>query len=151
MSLRPRAVFDTSVLVSALIIGGSAPRRALLAALGIYDLCASTDTLAELATVLSRPKFNRYRPPAVREAFAALVAANSVLIAVDPAADQVVRGVCRDPQDAKFLSLALACAAEVVVTGDDDLLVLDGWQGIGIVSPTTFLQALADDDSFPGT
>jgi predicted nucleic acid-binding protein len=48
--------------------------------------------------------------------------------------------VCRNPTDDKFLELALNGKADVIVTGDSDLLVLDPFQGIPIISPATFVQ-----------
>jgi predicted nucleic acid-binding protein len=45
---------------------------------------------------------------------------------------------CRDPDDDKFLELALASGARAIVTGDTYLLVLDPWRGIRIVKLTDF-------------
>jgi hypothetical protein len=46
---------------------------------------------------------------------------------------------CRDPKDNKFLELALAGNADCIVTGDKDLLVLNPFRGIKIISPSDFL------------
>lgn len=46
---------------------------------------------------------------------------------------------CRDPSDNKFLELALCGNADVLVTGDNDLLVLNPFRGIAIVTPRDFL------------
>ena len=48
---------------------------------------------------------------------------------------------CRDPKDDKFLELALNGHANVIVSGDADLLVLDGFQGIPIINPAAFTHA----------
>lgn len=45
---------------------------------------------------------------------------------------------CRDPSDDKFLELAVTGRAELIVTGDLDLLVLDPFRGISIVTPGAF-------------
>lgn len=45
---------------------------------------------------------------------------------------------CRDPDDVKILGLAMAAGADYIVTGDKDLLVLDTYGGIPIVSPRSF-------------
>jgi uncharacterized protein len=42
---------------------------------------------------------------------------------------------CRDPKDDKFLEVALNGRANGIITGDDDLLALDPWRGIIILSP----------------
>jgi predicted nucleic acid-binding protein len=47
--------------------------------------------------------------------------------------------VCRDPDDDQIIGAALAGNAEYVVTGDKDLLVLQTFQGINIISPRDFL------------
>lgn len=49
--------------------------------------------------------------------------------------------VCRDPTDDKFLELAINGAADVIVSGDADLLVLHPFRGIPILSPAGFIRA----------
>jgi hypothetical protein len=46
---------------------------------------------------------------------------------------------CRDPKDNKYLELALSGQAECIVTGDDDLLVLNSFRGIEILTVQEFL------------
>jgi putative PIN family toxin of toxin-antitoxin system len=46
---------------------------------------------------------------------------------------------CRDPKDDKFLELALDGQADLLVTGDEDLLALHPWRGIPILSPADYL------------
>ena len=57
---RERVVLDTNALVSRLLLPDSLPARAVSKALDDADLLVSAATLAELADVLSRPKFDRY-------------------------------------------------------------------------------------------
>ncbi len=45
---------------------------------------------------------------------------------------------CRDPGDDKFLELAVNGRADVIVSGDDDLLALDTFRGIPIISTAAF-------------
>ncbi len=49
--------------------------------------------------------------------------------------------MCRDPDDDKFLELALSGDADVIVSGDDDLLVLHPFRGIPILSCDAFLES----------
>lgn len=51
---------------------------------------------------------------------------------------------CRDPKDNFLLSLALSARADLIVTGDKDLLVLHPFRGIHIVSYTEFEHRLTD-------
>ena len=48
---------------------------------------------------------------------------------------------CRDPDDDKFLELAVNGRADVIVSGDDDLLALDTFRGIPIITPAAFGRA----------
>ena len=46
------------------------------------------------------------------------------------------------PRDNKFLALAVYCVTDALVSSDDDLLVLNPYQGIAILTPKEFLQGL---------
>ena len=98
-----------------------------------HQVVMSPATAAELDRVLARPKFQRYITPAERQDFM-LALARTVTIVQASAQLQV----CRDPRDDKFLDLALAARAGVLVTGDKDLLVLDPFEGLRIVTPAEF-------------
>jgi predicted nucleic acid-binding protein len=47
---------------------------------------------------------------------------------------------CRDNKDNKYLELALAARASIIVSSDDDLLVLDPWRGIRILRPIDYIR-----------
>lgn len=53
--------------------------------------------------------------------------------------------ICRDPKDNKFLELAIAGKADVIVTGDEDLVVLDPFEGIPVIQPSEFLLLVRQD------
>jgi putative PIN family toxin of toxin-antitoxin system len=134
-----RVVFDTSTLVSAALRVGSTPHQALVQAVAQGEVCVSAATLSELEQVLLRPKFDRYQPPEVRQAFVALVRKVAVLVPVSSADEASIVPTCRDPKDNPFLALAIACAADVLVSSDADLLVLHPWRGVPIVTPGSYL------------
>lgn len=134
-----RIVMDTSTLVSAALRIGSIPHQALLEALASCDLCASAETLAELEGVLDRGKFDRYLARASRSEFVALMRRHVHLFAVQNTSLEAVEPLCRDPTDNQFLALALAAEADVLVSSDEDLLVMDPWRGITIMTPGDFL------------
>lgn len=133
MNLVKRVVLDTSTLVSAALRVDSVPSRALLKALRECELCASEATLQELARVLSRAKFDRYLASAERDRFVDLIRTYSVVWEVLGAVQD-----CRDPQDDKFLALALACNADLLVSSDDDLLTLNPYRDIPVLTPREF-------------
>jgi putative PIN family toxin of toxin-antitoxin system len=132
-------ILDTSVLVSAALRPGSSPHRALLQALATCDLCASAETLAELERVLGRRKLDRYLERELRREFAALIRRHAQLFAVSAAELAAVKPACRDTQDNQFLALARVSQADLIVSGDEDLLVLHPWCGLAIVTPAGFL------------
>lgn len=137
MSFARRVVFDTGVLVSAAILPESIPSLAFEKALLHFELCISTATLAELETVLSRSKFDRYATAVLRQDFIAGYRRHARLIAVEhEVAD------CADAADNKFLALAEAASAELVIASDPHLTEMNPWRGIPIIPPAAFLAAI---------
>jgi len=130
-------VFDTNVVVRALLFAGSTSGRAFRLVLETGEVLVSVATLEELAQVLSRPRFERYVTAAEREEFIEALVERALL--VEPS--EVVRK-CRDPKDDMFLELALAGKADFIVTGDEDLLVLHPFGQTEIVTVEHFLDAV---------
>lgn len=141
MSRIRRVILDTSTLVSAALRTGSVPDQVLLKALRTCQVCASVETLDELAQVLDRKKFDRYLDKESRRAFVEIVRRHLHLFAVQQADLAAVDPPCRDHGDDKFLALALASEADALVSSDDDLLVLHPWRGIPIMTPADFLDS----------
>jgi uncharacterized protein len=138
MSRIQRVILDTSTLVSAAIRAGSVPDQVLVKALGTCEVCASAETLDELAQVLDRKKFDRYLDKESRRDFVALMRRRLRLFTVQQSDLADVDPPCRDPMDNKFLALALASEADALVSSDEDLLILNPWRGIPIMTPTEF-------------
>jgi putative PIN family toxin of toxin-antitoxin system len=128
-----RWVLDTNTLVSRLLLPGGTAARAVDRALALGVPLVSDETLAELADVLARPRFDRWVTLAERQAFIRLLGGVARKV-------RVVHRVqaCRDPRDDKFLHVALNGQAQAIVTGDRDLLVLDPFHGVRIVTPAAF-------------
>jgi putative PIN family toxin of toxin-antitoxin system len=137
--MKQRAVFDTSTLVGAIIRSNSVPYQALSVALNSYELCVSAETLAELEKVLARQRFARYFSIEARLAFVEVIRSEATKVEVDTPSPLDLTPLCRDPKDIRFLALALAAHADVIVSSDQDLLVLNPWRGIPIVTPTQFM------------
>ena len=134
-----RIVFDTSTLVSAALRVGSVPHQALQRAIAQGEVYVSSDTFSELEQVLLRPKFDRYMPRNVRMAFVDLVRSLAVLVPVSATDVANVVPACRDPKDNPFLALVLACAADLLVSSDADLLVLHPWRAVPILTPAAYM------------
>jgi len=127
-------VIDTGVLISAAIRPQSVPALALERALRHYEVCASMATLDELQQVLLRPKFDRYASAAQRQLFLDGIRLQFRLFEVT---QQVAE--CADPKDDKFLALALAVNAELIVASDPHLTQMHPWRSIPILPPAAFL------------
>jgi putative PIN family toxin of toxin-antitoxin system len=134
-----RVVFDTNVIVSALMLLGSPPRRAFDAARQHGQLLVSEATLEELDDVLRRPKLSAYVSEDQRLEFLAAYIRDAEDV------DATIRlRECRDPKDDKFLELAIEGRATHVVLGDQDLLTLSPLRGIAILTPADFLCELGE-------
>ena len=112
----------------------STPAQAVDKAVTNAQLVATAETLHELIEKLLSPKFDRYVPrerrDALLERFVSLVEIMAVL--------QRIRA-SRDPEDDQFLEAAVNGRADVIVTGDKDLLDLSPLRGIAIVTPVDYL------------
>jgi putative PIN family toxin of toxin-antitoxin system len=132
---RARVVVDTNVLVSRLILPQSLPAKALSRAELEARLLISEATMYELADALARPKFDRYVSVEDRKGFLQLLGHIAEFVPII----QLVRE-CRDPKDDKFLDVALNGRADVIITGDADLLALHPWRRVAILSPADYLR-----------
>jgi putative PIN family toxin of toxin-antitoxin system len=132
-----RFVLDTNVVVSALLLADSIPRQAFDKALEQGTILISVPVILELADVLSRKKLNKYLLEDERMRFLiGLLKETELIDTTEPIA------ICRDPNDDKFLELAVDGNADYIVTGDADLLVLHPFRGIQILTPKDFLLTL---------
>ena len=122
-------------MVSALLFGDSVPGRALNHAWRQATLLLSEELAIELRDVLYRPQFDSYVTREERDEFLEALLTQSQFIEVT----ELVQ-VCRDPKDDKILELAVNGNADYVVSGDQDLLTLNPFQGIAIILPAEFLR-----------
>ena len=145
-----KAIIDTNLFVSASILHRGAPYELL----GTWErnafaLLTSRDQRREVRSTLSRPKFVRYGVSSVQvTSLLKRMAAQSTL--VTPLS--VLPLHVRDVKDEPILAAALGGSADYLVTGDDDLLVLDGDPRLGnlrIVTARAFLDVLAADQEEP--
>jgi uncharacterized protein len=132
---RARVVVDTNVLVSRLILPQSLPAQALRRVEHEARLLMSETTMYELADVLGRAKFDRYVSVEDRKGFLQLLGHIAEFVPII----QLV-SACRDPKDDKFLDVASNGRADVIITGDADLLALHPWRRVAILSPADYLR-----------
>lgn len=129
-------VFDTNSLISALLIPSSVSRKALKKADEAGCILFSKNTLSELNEVLIRSKFDRYISLEDRLEYIERLEVRGEIIETTSDFKE-----CRDTKDNKFLNLAYDSKALCIVTGDHDLLVLNPFYGIQIISPSYFLNS----------
>ena len=135
-----RAVIDTNILVRAVIKPSGTVGPVLLRLRhGDYTLLYAQSLLEELIDVLNRPRIrNKYR--LTDQDIQTVV--SLILLRGEAVAPQERITACRDPKDDKFLEVAVSGRADVIVSGDQDLLVLHPFAGIPILPPVAFLQML---------
>jgi putative PIN family toxin of toxin-antitoxin system len=132
-----RVVVDTNVFVSAALKQSSWPGAVIRWLDRFGGLLKSTVTEAQLIAVLQRPYLAPKLPPSYLDKVLQILSKAEMVAIVERIA------ACRDPTDDKFLELAVNGRADLIVTGDDDLLVLDTFRGIPIITPAAFGHARA--------
>ncbi len=135
-----RAVIDTNILVRAVIRPqGTVGPVLLRLRQGEYTLLYAWASLEELIDVLNRPRIRDKYHLADQDIQTVV---GLILVRGEEVAPGETVTVCRDPKDDKFLEIAVAGEADVIVTGDQDLLALHPFAGIPIVPPSEFLRRL---------
>ena len=134
-----RAVFDTVIFVRALINPHGAWGRLVFQHGAAYTLIVSPPVVAEILEVLHRPELTRRFRTLLGLDLARVI---EILDRAEVVEIDEVPAVSRDPKDDKFLATAAAAQADFLVTEDNDLLVLDPYEGCRIVTAGRFLAAL---------
>lgn len=129
-----RALFDTNVLLSAFISEGLCSKLLSRAKKKQFALYTCPFVLSEF-----REKLTRKFSATVKEADETAALIEGISVTANPATKMVVvTGICRDSDDDNVLACALAANVDYLVTGDPDLLIIETYQGIKIVSPREF-------------
>ncbi|MCH7574177.1 MAG: putative toxin-antitoxin system toxin component, PIN family [Candidatus Marinimicrobia bacterium] len=129
-----KVVLDTNVIISGIFFGGSPGRLLSAWSAGEFELILSPEILSEYANVpdiLSK----RHREIDISRILRLLVT-NGTMISPAPLPEPV----CADPDDDKFLACALAAKADVIVSGDKQLLRTSGYQDIQVITPRAFVE-----------
>lgn len=132
-----RLVLDTNVLISAALSPAGKPYAVLEYTVQNGVLLFSGTTFLEIRTRLARPRFDRYLSREKRTVFLHRLQLFAEWVTIEGKLR-----ACRDPDDDKLLETALAGGARCLVTGDADLLELNPYEGLPILRPRAFLEAL---------
>ncbi|WP_277347522.1 putative toxin-antitoxin system toxin component, PIN family [Wenzhouxiangella sp. XN79A] len=131
-----RVVLDTNVLISAVLSPSGAPANLLARLVRARSvLVFSEPTMNELATRMLKSKFDRYVDRSLRVKFLAELDAIAEIVGITGAPMG-----CRDRDDDMILETALNAEAPLIVTGDADLLSMNPWRDIRIISPAEAIE-----------
>jgi putative PIN family toxin of toxin-antitoxin system len=125
------------VIISSLLFEGSNPDLAIRYALQNGNILFSLELIEEIDEVLSRAKFRKYITDEEREEFLDSFIDRGILIEVVDVVKE-----CRDAKDDKILELSLSGKADLIISGDKDLLVLNPFRSIQIQSVEQFLKSV---------
>jgi putative PIN family toxin of toxin-antitoxin system len=139
-----RAVVDTNLLVTYLLT-----HRPPVATLIDYHLAkddfvlvTAPELVAELDRILAYPRLQRYYSEEERVRFVALVLALSEVVELP----ESIPRICRDPDDDRVIACAVTGEADVIVSGDEDLLALGRVGDFRVLTATQFLQGLRGEN-----
>jgi putative PIN family toxin of toxin-antitoxin system len=134
-------VLDTNVWISGVFFRRGPPARVLEAWRdGQYDIVVSALTLAELGRKLREKAVQFGFDLHLADEWLAYIGTFANHVAVSSQIEEVSRDATDDP----FLDAAIRGRAAYLVTGDKDLLVLEVYRRIKIITPREFLEILAE-------
>ena len=132
------SVFDTNVIISGILWKGIPFQLLKWAEESYLRIYTSLEILDEVYRVLHYPKFQEYidnQQAAPRTLFAQIASLCTII-----EVGRVVKGICSDADDEKFLSCALTANVGVLVSGDKHLLDLKKYRSIRILTAREFYE-----------
>ena len=134
-STAKKVVLDTNILVSALLFKGELAGIVDLWKTGKIVPMLSKEMFVEFRTVLEYPKFF------LTGQEIKVIIEEEVLpfFEITETTDRI-NGVCRDPDDDKFISCAVSASADFIVSGDKDLLDMGKYKSVRIISASVLLK-----------
>jgi uncharacterized protein len=143
-----RIVFDTNVIVSYFLSPTGTPAY-LLAQweqhTAPFDVIVSEAILTEYAQSLAYPQVISHHKKSEKQIDEYISLFRKLAILIDPREEVTL--IKDDPDDNKFLSCALTGHAEYIVSGDRDLLDVEEYRGIHILTPRAFFTMLEQEQA----
>ncbi len=136
-----RIVVDTNVIVSAMFWGGKPRTLVDSARVGLFEVVASSELLAELREVAGRRKF-KAKLDAIDRPLDELIERDFTSFATFAEPTLIVRVVPNDPDDDAVIACAVAAQADYIISGDDHLLSMGQYQGITILGVDDFVNVI---------
>jgi len=134
-----RVVIDTNVFISALLNPQGTPREVINIAISQFVILQSEATYQELESRISKKKFDKYLEENNRLKFLLAVRNESLFIDIVHETE-----IFSDSDDNKFLELAVSGNASYLITGAKDLLIINTYRGIPIITPANFLSIVQE-------
>ncbi len=128
---KPKVVIDTNVFISGAVFGGNPGR--ILKLIEDDKIQVVVSPPIELEILIKMAKFSVSKE--VVSSLKALLEQRAILVV--PVKKVTV---CRDPKDNMFLEASLESGADILITGDKDLLEMKEFKGTKILTPAEFLQ-----------
>jgi uncharacterized protein len=132
-----RVVVDTNVWISALLWGGQPDRISQLAELKQIKAISSEEIFTEFSEILQKAKFQKRLNQLGFTADEVTIMAKRLMTFV--VIEEILVPELRDPKDQMILATAIAGNANVIISGDKDLLTLHSFRDISVFSPFEFL------------
>ena len=129
-----KIVIDTNVIISAILFNNSPPGKAVKLANQLGQILLSDVIFQEMQKTITRKKFDRYLSYDSRRQILSKLLLESELVDITETIT-----ICRDPKDNKFLEVAVSGQGDLIITGDQDLLILNPFRGIDIITVNEFL------------
>lgn len=133
-----KAVFDTNVLIAAFLTEGLCSGLLIRARKQAFNLVLCDDIIQKFEGILMK-KFKLTSIDISEISTIVLEAASEILHKLGP-----IPNICRDPNDDMIIACAIDAAADYIVTGDEDLLILKRYKDIVIINPRNFESLFAD-------
>ncbi|MBU4120999.1 MAG: putative toxin-antitoxin system toxin component, PIN family [Proteobacteria bacterium] len=133
-----KAVFDTNVLIAAFLTEGLCSGLLIRARKQAFNLVLCDDIIREFEGILMK-KFKLTSIDISEISTIVSEAASEILHKLGP-----IPNICRDPNDDMIIACAIDAAADYIVTGDEDLLILKRYKDIVIINPRNFESLFAD-------
>lgn len=130
-----KIVLDTNVLISALLFKGELSKVVELWKKGRIVPLFSRETYREFKAVLGYPKFS-LTGQEIKMLVEEEVLPYFEIIDITKKAS----GICRDPDDDKFIACAVSASANFIVSGDKDLLDLKKYKSVRIINASELLR-----------
>jgi len=131
-----KLVLDTNIFISTFYWDGNSEKIINRIIEGVDELFISDQIITEISNVMARPKFKTKHETITGYIKAIEKSSKKIFI------DGKIKGICRDKDDDDKLECAILSNADFIITGDDDLLVLENYETVKIVTQKEYLDII---------